>query len=78
MSKIATVYSKDTCGFCVKTKHVLLSSGYTIDERVLHKDGLTPDKMFSEIGKKVSSVPQVIIDGTHIGGYKEVCDYVGM
>lgn len=78
MSKIATVYSKDTCGFCVKAKHVLINSGYTIEERVLDKNGFTADKMFSELGKKVNSVPQVVINGDHIGGYKEVCEYVGV
>ena len=35
----------------------------------------TPDELFEAVGKQVRTMPQIIIDDKHIGGYNELVEY---
>jgi glutaredoxin len=61
-----TVYSKDSCPYCVKVKQVLELTNsqfivYTLDE------DFTKDEFYSEFGQG-STFPQVVCDGKKLGG----------
>lgn len=60
-----TVFSKPACPYCVKAKTLLTEKGFTFEELEVGKDvNLT---MFKAI-TNADTVPQVFIDGNHIGG----------
>ncbi|MBK1723391.1 glutathione peroxidase [Thiocystis violacea] len=59
------VFSRDGCPFCVKAKEALRNAGIHFEELVLNKD-------YTEQGLRAvsnaASVPQVFVNGKHIGG----------
>jgi glutaredoxin 3 len=66
----ATVYSKLQCPFCDKAKALLTSKGYEILE---HKIGVnfTKEEFFDKF-PGVRTVPQIVIEGRHVGGWTEL------
>jgi len=69
-----TVFSRDGCPYCVRTKGMLHEAGIRFDELVLNRD-------FSESTIRAvsgsSTVPQVFINGEHIGGSEDLEAYLG-
>ena len=68
------VYSKPACQFCVKAKDLLTRLGYEYTEKVVTKD-ISLEGFFKELGKTVRTIPQIVIDENHIGGYTELTEY---
>ena len=68
------VYSKPACVYCEKAKALLtrLRLEYTV--KVVSKD-LSLEELFKELGKQVRTIPQIVIDEKHIGGYNELIEY---
>jgi glutaredoxin-like protein len=67
------VISKSGCPFCAKAKEDLNAAGMAYEEIVLGKDAsLTSLRAVS--GKE--TVPQIFINGKHIGGSKELDVYL--
>jgi glutaredoxin 3 len=60
------IYSSDWCPYCMRAKQLLASKGVTFEE--IRVDG-KPD-LRSEMARKAgrTSVPQIWIDATHVGG----------
>jgi glutaredoxin-like protein len=60
-----TVFTREGCPFCVRAKGMLHDAGIDFDELVLNRD-------FSEVTLRAvagaSMVPQVFINGEHVGG----------
>jgi glutaredoxin-like protein len=60
-----TVFTREGCPFCTRAKGMLRDAGIQYDELVLNRD-------FAEVTLRAvagaSSVPQVFVDGEHIGG----------
>ena len=69
-----TVYSKPACGYCDKAKALLTRLGYTYSEKVVTKD-ISLEELFKELGKQVRTIPQIVIDGKHIGSYNELTEF---
>ncbi len=69
-----TVYSKPACQYCGKAKSLLTSLGYEYTEKVVTKD-ISLEEFFKEIGKTVRTIPQIMIDDEHIGGYNELMEF---
>ena len=69
-----TVFSKPGCPYCQKAKDLLKSKDLQFEEIVLGKD-TTSVGLFSVSGQ--STVPQVFIDGKHIGGSEELEKHLG-
>ncbi len=65
-----TVYTTDPCGFCRVAKALLAKRGVPFDEINLAKDHDGRAKLVELTG--MMTFPQVIIDGTPIGGYQEL------
>ena len=62
------IYSKDNCSNCLKVKNKL--SKYNPKILLLGKD--ITRKEFFEKFPNIKTVPQIIIDNKHIGGYTDI------
>ena len=69
-----TVYSKPKCTYCDKAKFLLKSLGLQFEEKIVTKD-LSIDELYKALGKQVRTMPQIIVDDKHIGGYNELVEY---
>ena len=69
-----TVYSKPACQFCDKAKALLTQLKIEYTERVVTKD-ISLEELFEELGKPVRTIPQIVIDENHIGGFNELREY---
>jgi glutaredoxin-like protein len=69
-----TVFTREGCPFCVRAKGLLHDAGIQFDELVLNRD-------YSEVTLRAvagaSMVPQVFINGEHIGGSDRLEEYLG-
>ena len=75
MSTKITIYSKPNCIFCDKAKSMVKNLGFEYEEKMFGKDFTTPDELYEAVGKQVRTMPQIIIDDKHIGGYNELVEY---
>ena len=75
MTMEIVIYSKPNCIYCDKSKALVKGLGLTYEEKMFGKDFKTPDELFEAVGKQVRTMPQIIIDDKHIGGYNELVEY---
>ena len=68
------VYSKPACQYFDKAKALLTRLGHNYTEKVVTKD-ISLEELFKELGKTVRTIPQIVIDEKHIGGYNELTEY---
>ena len=61
-----TVYTTDPCSFCTRVKRLLDSRGVEFTEINLSRDAEGRSELVQRTG--MMSFPQVILDGTLIGG----------
>ena len=66
----AIVYSQRNCPGCDSAKALLRQRDIQIEERMVG-DGWTKQQLLEHL-PGVRSVPQVVINGTHVGGLKEL------
>ncbi len=66
-----TVYSTEFCPFCVQAKRLLTERAIPYDEIDVGDDDSLRDQMVERAGGK-RTVPQIFIDGKHVGGYVEL------
>jgi glutaredoxin 3 len=69
MSEI-TVYTTEPCPYCTKVKRLLGARGVEFTEVNLSKDAAGRTELAARTG--MMSFPQVIVDGTLIGGFTDV------
>ena len=67
----AKVYSTSTCTWCDRVVKNLTDSGIEVEKIDISGDKKLFKQMSEDVGKKVSTVPQVIVDDVYIGGYTE-------
>ena len=65
-----TVYTTEPCAFCARVKGLLKSRGVEFSEINLSKDPTGRAELAQRTG--MMTFPQVIIDGTLVGGFTEV------
>ena len=69
-----TVFTREGCPYCVRAKGMLHDAGIAFDELVLNRD-------YSEVTLRAvagaSMVPQVFINGEHVGGSDDLEIYLG-
>ena len=68
-----TVFTREGCGYCVRAKGLLNDAGIAYEELVLNRD-YTEASLRAVSGR--STVPQVFINGQHIGGSEELESYL--
>jgi glutaredoxin 3 len=71
MAPNVEIYIWTTCPFCIKAKKLLDSKGVQYTEYNLDGDEAGRSKMADRTGGR-KSVPQIFIDGNHIGGCDDV------
>jgi len=69
----ATVFTREGCPFCAKAKAALHDAGIAFEELVLNRD--YTDQTLRAVAK-ASSVPQVFINGEHIGGSDKLAEWL--
>jgi glutaredoxin 3 len=65
------IYTKTFCGFCVRARHLLESKGVDFEEYVIDGGGPKREEMIQR-AKGRMTVPQIFIDGRHVGGCTEL------
>lgn len=66
MAKVE-IYTKSWCGYCARAKALLGNKGVAFDEYDIDADRDRRAEMIQRANGG-SSVPQIFIDGAHIGG----------
>lgn len=65
-----TIYTTTYCGFCRRAKELLDAKGMPYDDIDVSNDSAKRHEMEERSGRK--TVPQIFIDGKHIGGCDEL------
>jgi glutaredoxin 3 len=65
------VYSQPFCGYCAAAKRLFASKGAEYTEIDVMLDPAERAKMIERSGGR-RTVPQIFIDGRHIGGYDDL------
>ncbi|WP_022964768.1 glutaredoxin 3 [Halopseudomonas pelagia] len=65
------IYSSKYCPFCIRAKQLLAAKG--VDYKEISVDGLPKVRAeMTRLTGGLTSVPQIWIDGTHVGGCDEL------
>lgn len=67
------VWSKYDCPYCDQAKALLQNKSIVFEEKKIG-DGWTKDDLLEEI-PSARSLPQIIVDGAIIGGFKDLQKY---
>lgn len=65
------VYSQPFCGYCSAAKRLLAAKGAAFTEIDVMAEHGRRDEMIARSGGR-RTVPQIFIDGRHIGGYDDL------
>ena len=65
------IYTKELCGFCARAKKLLKRKEAPFREIGIDMDAQKRSEMIDRAGGK-STVPQIFIDGVHVGGCDEL------
>ncbi|MDQ3288513.1 MAG: glutaredoxin 3 [Pseudomonadota bacterium] len=65
-----TLYTSAICPYCVAAKNFLTSKGQSWTEVRIDKDPAERERMVARA--KRTSVPQIFIGDTHVGGYDDM------
>ena len=66
----AVVWSKPACGYCEKAKNLLKNRGIENEEKNIADGHKIQDLL--EMVPNARTMPQIWLDGNHIGGYFEL------
>jgi glutaredoxin 3 len=66
----ATVWSKNSCPFCVQAKALLESKGIEFEERNVSADW-TREQLLEAV-PTARTLPQIFLDDNYIGGFTEL------
>jgi glutaredoxin len=66
----AIVWSKDACPFCVQAKALLEQRGIEYEERNVSKNW-TREQLLEAV-PDARTLPQIFLDGQHIGGFTDL------
>lgn len=66
-----TVYTTQMCPYCVQAKRLLGERSIPYEEIDVGSDAARRDEMVQRAGGR-RTVPQIFIDGAHVGGYTEL------
>jgi glutaredoxin 3 len=71
MSRVE-IYSTLFCPYCDRAKSLLHKKGAKYENIDIIEDTSKRDEMLARSGGR-TSVPQIFIDGEHIGGFDDLC-----
>jgi glutaredoxin 3 len=64
------IYSTHNCPWCARAKSLLQTRGLDFEEIDIGADQIRAREMIERSGRR--TVPQIFIDGEHIGGFDEL------
>jgi len=64
------IYTSAMCGYCVAAKNLLKQKGFDYEEIRVDLDPAQREAMVARARR--STVPQIFIDGEHIGGFDDL------
>lgn len=68
--KKVEIYTSGSCFYCVAAKNFLKQHGFSYEEMRIDADPAKYREMLARAQRR--SVPQIFIDGEHIGGYDDL------
>jgi glutaredoxin len=68
------IYGKDGCSYCERAKTLCESQGLAHEYLTMGED-YTREQLF-ETFPGAKTVPQIVVNGTKIGGYTELLNYI--
>ncbi|MCB1350395.1 MAG: glutaredoxin 3 [Maritimibacter sp.] len=71
-----TIYTKPYCGYCHAAKRLLAHKGVDFTEIDISGDPALRREMIQKAGGR-STVPQIWIGETHVGGFDDIDDLEG-
>ena len=69
------VYSQTNCPACTQVKNLLQSRGYKYTVTMVDASPENKQQFFNRL-PQARTVPQVFVNGTHLGGLKELQQYL--
>jgi len=69
MNKIE-IFTGPGCSYCDRAKAALQERGLVFDERDVGEEAVLAE--FGQRLPRVKSIPQIFVDGEHIGGYEDL------
>lgn len=66
------IYGKPGCAFCTRAKDLCEAKGIDHEYIDFIAAGMSKQDLEAIVGKPVSTVPQILVDGVHVGGYTEL------
>ena len=69
-----TIYSKPNCSFCLQAKQLLEMEQLLFEYKQLGTHYSLQE--FMELFPNSRSFPMIVKDGTRIGGYNDLCEYL--
>jgi glutaredoxin 3 len=70
-----TIYGTSTCTYCYQAAAQLSNKGISFTYKEIDKDIDTLNE-FRQLFPSIRTVPQILKDNVHIGGYKELQEYI--
>lgn len=70
------IYGKEACVFCKRAKDLVEAKGIEHEYIDFIAANMTKQDLEEIVGKPVTMVPQIFVDGVHIGGYTELVPLV--
>ncbi len=64
------MYTSAVCGYCMAAKNFLKSKGLAWNEVRIDQDPVERERMLARGGR--TSVPQIFVGDTHVGGYDDL------
>ncbi len=66
------VFSGPNCSYCARAKALLEEKGIACADRDISADPANRDELIRRL-PRAKVIPQIFIDGAHIGGYEDLC-----
>ena len=67
------MYTRPTCFWCVRAKHLLESKGISYRDLDINNDDLRKELKIKAPG--IKTIPQIFKDGKRFGGYEDLVEY---
>ncbi len=71
MTKAVEIYTMDYCPYCIRAKNLLNKKNVAYVERRVDQDPVWLDEVVERSGGR-TTVPQIFIDGVHVGDCDEL------
>lgn len=69
------IYTKADCQFCDTAKKVVTRREWPLDVKSIEEEA-NMTEIIARLGHAPRSVPQIFINGEHIGGYQKMVEWI--